>query len=452
MTATFLALLLAPVGSAAQETGGPGSRPPPPGASPAAPSADAPTFQEAVVAAAPSADVLTFQEAVALAEANSPILRAARYAVRFPEAELAQAFRFSNPVVGLGVLPGLNAGTGVSLSVAKTFELAGQRGLRADAARAGLGAARWEAADAARLLRARVGRSFYALRVDQAIVEVLDSVVAVTARLLEAAEMKLEEGFAPELDRNLARVELLMARIRRAEARSELAARQAELNALLGRPPGAPAVAAGPLVHPSVPRSLDLEELEAHARAVRPDGRAVAERRREASARIGLARRLATPDLVLGAGFTNEPDGLRTLGISAGIALPLFDRNEYGRDRAQAASARIGAEAEARALAIAGEVRSAFARLEAARIRLSTYEDAILALADSSQRFASEAYARGELDITTTLLAQRQFTDSQVGYLEAALAFDRAALELEAAVGVPLSEAAGGVPEEEDGS
>jgi cobalt-zinc-cadmium efflux system outer membrane protein len=407
---------------------------------------------EATAPAATPAGALTFEEAIALAGRNNPNLRAARYAIRFPEAELAQAYRFSNPVLGFGLLPGLNAGTGVSVSLAKRFEIAGQRGLRADAARARVEAARWDADDAARLLRVRVGRAFYAVRVNEEMVEVLDSVVAVTGRLLDAAQMKLEQGYAPELDRNLARVQLLMAQLRRAEAASELAARRAELNALLGRSPDEPVAAAGPLVYEPVPRKLSLERLQAYARAIRPDALAVAQRRLAASTAIRLARRLAAPDLVLGAGFTNDADGLRTLGLNAGITIPLFDRNQYGRDRARAEAARVAAEAEARLLAISEEVRSAFARLEAARIRLSTYDEAILALVDSSQRFASRAYARGELDITTTLLAQRQFTDSQIGYLEAALAFDRAALELEAAVGTPLSEIVAAVSQEEDGS
>jgi outer membrane protein TolC len=399
-----------------------------------------------------SVGALTFEEAVALAGRNNPNLRAARGAIRFPEAELAQAHRFSNPVLGFGLLPGLNAGTGVSVSLGKRFELAGQRGLRADVARARIEAARWDADDVGRVLRMQVGRAFYTVRVNQEMVEVLDSVVAVTARLLEAAEIKLEQGFAPQLDRNLARVQLLVARLRQAEASSELAARKAELNALMGRLPEEAVAAAGPLVYGPVPRQLSLEQLQAYAWEVRPDGRAVEQRRRAASTGIRLAGRLAAPDLVLGAGFTNDADGLRTLGLSAGISVPLFDRNQYGRDRARAEEARIAAEAEARSLAISEEVRSAFARLEAARVRLSTYEEAILALADSSQQFASTAYARGELDITTTLLAQRQFTDSQVGYLEAALAFDRAALELEGAVGLSLSEILVGVLQKEDGS
>lgn len=397
-----------------------------------------------------STAALTLEEALALARQNSPTLRAALTAIRLPEADLAQAYRFSNPFIGFGVFPGLNAGTGVAVSLGKRFEIGGQRGLRAAAARARIGAVTWQVTDAERTLRVRVGQSFYAVRFSQEMVAVLDSVVEVTALLLQAAELKLEGGFAPELDRNLARVELLQARLQLAQASNALVARKAELNALLARPAGEDVAAVGPLIYGPVPAELSLERLQSYARLVRPDLQAVSERGRAASLGTALARRLATPDLVLAADFARDADGLRTVGLSVGVSLPLFDRNQLGRDRALAREALIAAEADARALAVTQEVSGAFARLRAARIGLSTYRDDILAVAETSQQFASLAYARGELDITTALLAQRQHNDARVGYLEAALAFDRAALELESAVGAPLVEVVRAAPTRDD--
>jgi outer membrane protein TolC len=153
-----------------------------------------------------------------------------------------------------------------------------------------------------------------------------------------------------------------------------------------------------------------------------------------------LERRRLFPDLVIGLGLNRDADGLRTVGLSLGFSLPLFDRNQFARDLARAERQIVAARAEARSLTIAREVRAALARLNAARAQLSTYEQHILALADSSQRFAAAAYARGELDITTAVLAQRQHTDAHLGYLDAVLAFDRAAVELEGAVGTPLAD------------
>ncbi|MFV1985985.1 MAG: TolC family protein [Gemmatimonadota bacterium] len=389
---------------------------------------------------------LTLEEALAVARQNNPTLRAARTALRLPEADLAQASRFSNPFIGLSVFPGLNTGTGVAVSLGKRFEVAGQRGLRADAARARIGAVSWQVTDAERTLRARVGQSFYSVRFSQEMVTVLDSVVEVTALLLQAAQLKLEGGFAPELDRNLARVELLRAQLQRIQASNALVAREAELNQLLARPAGEDVDAVGPLVYGPVPEELSLERLQSFARFARPDLQAVSELGRAASLGTALARRLAAPDLVLAADLVREADGVRTVGLSVAASLPVFDRNQLGRDRALAREALVAAEAEARALAVSQEVRGAFARLNAARVGLSTYQDDILALTETSQQFASLAYARGELDITTALLAQRQHTDARVAYLEAALAFDRAALELESATGAPLVEVARTVP------
>jgi outer membrane protein, heavy metal efflux system len=382
---------------------------------------------------------LTLEQAQTLARRNNPSLRAVQTSAQIPRAQLAQASRFSNPALGFGVFPGINAGTGLSASIGKRFEIAGQRGLRADAFLAQLGAAEFRAADTERVLRTQVARGFYTVLVTQERVRLVDSVVAVTGRLVEAAELKYRAGIAPELDRNIARIQLLQVRVRRAQLLRELSVGATELNTLTGRPTDADLRVVGSLIRESVPREMSLARLEAHARRSRPDARAVALRGRAASSNLDLARRLRLPDVVLGLGVNREPDGIRAFGLSAGFSLPLFDRNQLGRDLAAAQQNLVAAQVEVTDLAISREVRTALARLGSARTQLLTYQDEILALADSSQRFAAAAYARGELDITTAVLAQRQYTDAQAGYLEAVLAFDEAAVELEEAVGAPLT-------------
>ncbi len=405
--------------------------------------------REASVGSRSPARPLTLEQAQTLARQNNPTLRAAQVAIQIPQAQLTQAYRFSNPTLGLGVLPGLNAGTGLTVSLGKRFEIAGQRGLRADASRARIGAAEWQAADVERVLRVQVAQGFYGVLVSQELVRLIDSVVAVTGRLVEAADLKYRAGIAPELDRNIARIQLLQVQVQRAQVLRELRVRTAELNALTGRPAEADITVAGSLIEESVPRDMSLAQLEAHARRSRPDAQAVVLRGRAVSSNLDLARRLRVPDLILGLGLNRDADGIQTLGLSAGFSLPLFDRNQLGRELAEVERDLVAAQAEATDLAITREVRSALSRLDAARTQLFTYQDEILALANSSQRFAAAAYARGELDITTAVLAQRQYTDAQAGYLEAVLAFDKAAVELEGAVGAPLTAFATGDTEKE---
>jgi len=395
--------------------------------------------REASFGSVSSAQTLTLEQAQTLARQNNPTLRAALVAIRIPQAQLAQARRFSNPVMGFSVLPGLNAGTGLSVSLGKRFEIAGQRGPRSDVSRARVGVAEWRAANTERVLRVQVAQGFYAVRVSQELVQLIDSVVAVTGRLVEAAELKYRAGVAPELDRNIARIQLLQVQVERSRALRELSVQAAELGALTGRPTDAGLRVVGPIIHDSVPRQMSLARLEVYARRARPDAQAVALQGQAVSSNLVLARRLRTPDLFLGLGLNRDADGIQTVGLSAGFSIPLFDRNQLGRDLAVAEQDVVAAQAVATELAISREVRSALSRLDAARTQLFTYQDEILALADSSQRFAAAAYARGELDITTAVLAQRQFTDAEVGYLDAVLAFNRAAVELEGAVGAPLT-------------
>jgi outer membrane protein, heavy metal efflux system len=382
-------------------------------------------------------DSLDLGEIQALARLNNPTLRGARESVRIPEAQQAQAYRFSNPIMSLGLFPGLNAGMGLNFSVAKAFEVAGQRGLRIDTWTARVDAARWVSADVERGLREKVALAFYRVRVGQELEERVDSVVAVTSRLVDAAQLKYRAGLAPELDVNIARILLLQTRLQRAEVTRELTARTAELNALVGRPSDAALRARGALVQ-SIPAELSPALLEAYARRVRPDAKALASENKAVSSSIRLARRSAVPDLVFGLGLNRDADGIRTVGLTAGFSLPVFDRNQLNLDRAQANLAIATARAEATDLAISREVRSTLADLTAARAALTAYRDEILTLANSNQRFAATAYARGELDITRATLAQQQYADAQVGYLNAVLAFDEAVVRLEAVLGASL--------------
>lgn len=382
---------------------------------------------------------LTLERAQALARQNNPTLQAAQASIRLPEAQRRQALRYSNPILSLGVLPGLNAGTGLSLSVAKAFEVAGQRGPRRDASSARVEAARFEAADVERTLRESVARAFYGVRVSQELEQRVDSVVAATARLVDAARFRYRAGLAPELDVNIARIQLLETRVQRARASRERTVRSAELNTLLGRPADAALRVQGPLVHQAVPRELSPPRLEDYARRFRADAQAISLTSRAAAISIDLARRAAVPDLLIGLGLNRDADGIRTVGLSAGFSLPLFDRNQLGLDQARAQRAVTAARVDATDLAISREVRAGLASLDAARTELSTYADEILPIAEQNQDFAAAAYARGELGITSTVLAQQQFADAQVGYLRAVLAFDQAAVQLERAVGAPLT-------------
>jgi len=392
----------------------------------------------------PPAAELTLAAALAAAEAKSPELRAAAAAVEEARGRLVAARTYPhNPALEVEAADrsgaeGSTTDRGIALS--QELELAGQRGKRADAARAGLAAA--EARYARRRLEvsAAVERAFAETVRARELLAVAGADVELTRSLLSFEERRLEAGAGTQIDVNLARAAAGRAVRQLQEATAAWNEARARLAEATGLDPVAPPRAAGglPVRAPGLP---PLAELTRRALEERADLAALRRDREEAEHRVVLERSLAVPNLELGA-FASREEGDELTGLRAGIGIPLFDRNQGGIAEAEAAVGRVAAEVAAAELAAGREVAAAYAHYRAAAEALAALEGLVVETLSESLDLLRRAVEAGKLSATDVLLLRRELVEGQREQIETAGELWLAKTDLELAVGTDLPEAA----------
>ncbi len=147
------------------------------------------------------------------------------------------------------------------------------------------------------------------------------------------------------------------------------------------------------------------------------------------------------PDLTFGSSLGGEA-GERTtiLGLSLGIEIPLFDRNQQAIAQAikRREELRIGYESSAHRILSAVERARATVVLASAQHRI--LRDEVLPAAEDNVEIARQSLAAGTAGALQLLDAERSFRQVQIEVLEARLAQQLAWSDLEKAVGFPLVE------------
>lgn len=372
---------------------------------------------------------LTLVEARALAARQNPDLLAARQLPEVARGELRQArtIRF-NP--DLNVIGRSNP----EVTLTQEIEWAGQRGLRAAAARSTLTGAVFESANVGRLTMGDVSIAYYRALAAAERRQVVEQLVTLTERLMAAVRIQLREGEISVLDANLAEIENGRVQARAAGARRELTTIDLELKRLVGLPAGVALRLADDLVSVAAIDATREDSLVAAAVRQRPDLSEAAARVEAARRRTSLAQREALPNLRVG-GVVEPGSSDSDVALALGLSLPVLNRNR-GTVEARRAEARH-AELRLRATdaLIRSEVASAIAAIRIATEELRLYEESVLQPARTNAALLGEAYRAGKIPLTTLLLLRNQLLDAEFGYWDAWLTRREAAVRLEAATG-----------------
>jgi cobalt-zinc-cadmium efflux system outer membrane protein len=381
---------------------------------------------------------LSLEQALREAFARSPTLAAQRAVLEEAEARQVKAETYPhNPALmvegadrdGLG-----GSSTDWSVRLAQPIEIAGQRSRRVAGASADLESTAAGLRREERLLAARVSALFVeALRarellaVEQANAELVQS-------LADVARKRFEAGSTPQMEVNLARVQVGRAQRRLHLARAVYLVSRASLAEAVGLDPTRPPVPGGELELPRrdpVPVSRLVEGALEH----RADLEAFRRTIEAARARVELARRERVPDLSLELFYEEEAGTDRLLGGGFGIRIPLFDRNQGALAEARAAERRAVAETDAAGLRIRREVVEARARYEAAFEASATLEEHVLGTLEDNLRLLRLSFESGKTGWTEVLVFRREFIDIQRDYVESLADARLAGIELDLASG-----------------
>lgn len=396
-------------------------------------------------------------EIVRRALAANGELAAARLEIERARARVRQAGLRPNPTIGVeqttGRFTGSTGESEMGVGVAVPIELGGKRQRRIELARAELEAAEAEVADRERRLtkevRALYAEALAAIRELSTLEEITDLDLQ-TTRFVQA---RVNEGETAPIELNQLRVEVERLRSRRALVEGRLKSTLLKLKSVTGVSPSDTLRLREDLQQPSaLPAPASVDTALEIALLTRPDLRFARLAEEVAQAGLRLARAQVVPNLTAFTKYSNsrtvfedtpvgvlrDRDKLLTFGVS--VELPIFNRNQGGKEEAAVAINQAQRRREFLEAVIRSEVQSAYARYEAAQAAVTTFEQGAIPRSSENVRTIRAAYQLGAFSITDLLVEQRRLLDVQREFTEALAERYRALADLQAAMGTPVSQ------------
>lgn len=336
---------------------------------------------------------------------------------------------------GLGPGNWLNKQPDTLLRLDQPIERGHKRGLRLEAAKAGLRAAQADYADQKRQSLMDLRRAYDDLLLAQRRLTITQEIDELQQQTLAAAERRNRAGDLATNDVARLRVEALKSANDRERAEADAATARVVLAVLIGCSPTQAPSAAGEFPRPVV-TDTGVDDL-----MNRPDLSAAVARHDQAERQLALAKASRTRDISIGVQIEHYPNGVPTPGdgqllAGIGVSAPLFLWHRYDGEIARAASdaeaSRVQLE-RTRAMA-AAEVQTARQSLASAAAASSRFHDAIVPHAKAAAESIEYAYAHGAAPLTDLLDARRSFRQTRLDEANAAHDYAVALANWQAAV------------------
>jgi cobalt-zinc-cadmium efflux system outer membrane protein len=390
-----------------------------------------------------SAHAMTLSEAVVTALKNNPGIQAVRLEEGAAQGRLDQAGLLlrSNPVIEGSLsrkdtLPdGGEKSKNYEVRLSQEFELAGQRGLRVDAAKSGRDKALLDIRDRERVLIAAVKDAFARTLAANRKIELAEEAVKLQEELVASAAVKFQTGDISALEQNLADVELGKSRRERMLAERERRETMLGLQELLGLQPSLSFSIEGEL--PSETPDIPGRESRDTVAQQRSDVQSAAAEVQQAKAAMKLAGREAIPSVTV-SGFYNHDTWLNEAGVMLSFPLPFFDRKQADRKEAAAKAGQALIRQASLERAVGRELEEAHANLVAAAEELSLFKKDVLGKAMENLSLMNLAFKEGKFGFFEVRLAQKDTIDAQFAYLESQVRLQLALNAWEKATGGSL--------------
>ena len=277
----------------------------------------------------------TLDSLMAQVRVGNQSLAAAAARVREAQALVRVASGASVPQVGIGTLKsGRKNENDFGIGVSWELDLWGRVRRDVEAHRASAEASAADLAAATLSVQAQVAQAYFALRADDALIDLLQRAMTTDAHWQRMVQNQYAQGVASSADVAAALMRYTRVQLQLADTRAQRAQLEHAIAVMLGQQPAAFAIAPAPFDTkvPMVPAGLPATLLER-----RPDVLASERRMAAASARIGVSKAETLPSISLAAGIgvLKGPTG------TADVHAPLFTGGRLSAqvDNAQAAYA-----------------------------------------------------------------------------------------------------------------
>lgn len=321
------------------------------------------------------------------------------------------------------------------VGLSQEIELFGQRSLRIKSAQLNLEQRRLMLADQIRLLTAAVKLTYLDAQRARDQLDLLRELQALDSRLLGAARTRLDAGEIGQIDFNLAQVRYGESSRALIEGRERYRMQRSSLGRLLGAAAG-PEPAPAPVAQTAMP-DYALQELIETAMRNRPDLRARQSEISRLENEAALNRRLALPNLKLGAFGGHELNTEYPLGMQLGFSVPLFNRRQGEAEIIAGQVARAKQTVRSTQLDVEKQVRDAYQGYRAALESLSVYNDNVAHPAHESFELLEHAFLAGKIDLLRLSVAERDAFEARMRYFDVWFGANSARVSLELATGGP---------------
>lgn len=380
-------------------------------------------------------DGLNEPEAVAIALWRSPEFQEALCALGFARAELVRAETIPNPVLSLLFPVGPKQ---LAFALAWPMDTLWRRPKRIDLARLDTDRTAQLLVQGGLDLVRDVRTAYAELRRTRRVADVAGSLAALSRRRADVEGARARAGDSSQHEAARAEGEAQRAAAHAQSARAKVELARAQLAAIVGLPPGdATRSFVDDADRPGTP-SVDADALTQEALAARPDLRAAELAIQAAAERAGLAERDAFAlTAVLDASPRDNSNEL-DFGPGLDLPLPLFDRNQAGKEQATAEIARAARQYAVVRHRIANEILRASTELRDAQQTFAAFAGDVVPALRAAERAARVAHAAGDTSPLPWIDAEEGVQRAQGDLAEFAFARDRARAGLERSVGRKL--------------
>jgi len=392
----------------------------------------------------PTSRSLTLSDAVQIFMKQNLQLIAARYDIDTAEAEKITARLRPNPQLQIGSsdLPSSLSGNLLKeqtydYGITQTFELGGKRNKRIEVANANADLARGQFEITIWQLTNDLKKKFYTVLLNQSLLALAKENQKTFDEILKDSTELVRVGEIAGLDLKRLEVERLKfdTDVANSERDYEVALR--DLRVTLGGDYRVMDVAvAGTLDYQ--PYNFSLTDLRQKSLAARPDLKAahLSERAADASIRLQNAQRI--PNLNLGAGIEQVPEGSNSFFFGVGFDLPIHDRNQGERAKALIEKEKAQTQQLLLTNQVLGDVDKALVAFEMQRRRVELYRTGVLTKVDDIQKLTEVALKAGESSTLELLDAIRTRRETLASYYQTLFDYEMSLLDLELATATPL--------------
>src|ERR1044071_2481107 len=387
---------------------------------------------------------ITLDQAVEIFMRQNLELVAARYDIEKAEAEKMTTRPRPNPQLSFGLadLPLNLKGPLIKeqtydYGISRTIELGGKRSKRIETADANADVARGQFQMVVWQLTNDLKRKFYTVVLNQSLLNRARENETTFAEVVKHTSELVTAGEISGLDLERVEVENLKFDTDLANAERDYEVALRDLRFALGGDYRAMDIdVAGSIDYE--PHQFSHDELLDLALAARPDLKAAKLSERAADANIRLQNAQKIPDLSVGGGIEQVPEGTSTYTFGVGITLPTSDRNQGERAKALIEKKKAQNQEQFLTNQVVSDVDKALVAFEMQKRRVDLYRTGVVTKVNDIQDKTQIALKAGESSILELLDAIRTRRDTLAGFYQTLFDYQMSLLDLELATATPL--------------